>query len=49
MENIFKIQLNETIPLTKESISRLNQKTYFDGKKYQINDVVLHVQWREIS
>lgn len=41
MKKIFKKQLNETQPLTEEGLGKLYQKTYFNGEKKQIGDVVL--------
>jgi hypothetical protein len=41
MKELFKSQLNGTRPLTDDTISRLQVKTYFNGEKYQVGDVVL--------
>jgi hypothetical protein len=41
MKELFKNQLNGTQPLTKNILSTLHRKEYFNGDEKQIGDVVL--------
>ena len=41
MREIFKKQLDETKPLTKDVLNELSEKTYFNGEEKKIGDIVL--------
>lgn len=42
MKKLFEKQLSENLPLTKEILEQLKNKTYFNGENIQVGDVVLH-------
>ena len=42
MKKLFEKQLSGNLPLTKEILEQLKNKTYFNGENIEVGDVVLH-------
>ena len=42
MKKLFEKQLSENLPLTKEILEQLKNKTYLNGENIQVGDIVLH-------
>ena len=42
MKKLFEKQLSGNLPLTKETLEQLKNKTYFNGENIEVGDVVLH-------
>lgn len=42
MKKLFEKQLSGNLPLTKETLEQLKNKTYFNGENIEVGDVVLY-------